>query len=161
MSDTARHPRILVVDDEPEIREFTTEILRSHGLEVVAVADGSSALVEAVRQRFDLCVLDVNMPGMDGLEVCRHLRAVPFTRTLPVLFLTGIPDTTTIDNAFAAGATDYLVKPVNTTVLWARVSNLLKINELTRKAENTREAIELLSMALRLPSGKGSVRLGC
>jgi len=153
MSGTARQPMILVVDDEPEIRDLIAASLQPHGMEVVAVADGPAALLQAACQRFDLCVLDVAMPGMDGLEVCRRLRALPFTRALPVLFLTAHQDAKTIDDAFAAGATDYLIKPVYPTLLWARVRNLLKMDELARQADHVREAIELLDVALRPPSG--------
>jgi CheY-like chemotaxis protein len=158
MSGAARQPMILVVDDEPEVRDLIAAFLQPHGVEIVAAAGGPAALLEAASQRFDLCVLDVTMPGMDGLEVCRRLRALPFTRALPVLFMTAQQDAKTIDAAFAAGATDYLFKPVNPTLLWARAGNLLKMDELTRKADHTREALELLGVALRAPSGRGPAR---
>ncbi|MGD0090377.1 MAG: response regulator [Planctomycetota bacterium] len=160
MSGAARRPKILVVDDDPEIRDLIVAVLQPHGMEIVAAADGPAALLQAACQRFELCVLDVGMPGMNGLEVCRRLRALPFTRALPVLFMTAYQDAKTIDAAFAAGATDYLFKPVNPALLWARVSNLLKMDELLRKADHVREVIELLDVALGPPPGKGPARLG-
>ncbi|MFH0937748.1 MAG: response regulator [Planctomycetota bacterium] len=149
MNTVQRKPKLLVVDDEPDVRNMLLEILMMHDMEVTPAEDGSQALQEVARECFDLCVLDVAMPGLDGLEVCRRLRAIPFTRALPVLFLTAHQDAKTINDAFTVGATDYLIKPVHSTLLWVRVSNLLKMDELLRMTDQTREIISLLEGALK------------
>ena len=155
MSGEQRHPRVLIVDDEPDVLAMIAEILGDHDVEVVMASSGLAALREAARERFDLCVLDVTMPNMDGLEVCRRLRALPFTQDLRVLFMTAHQDAQTIDAAFAAGGTDYLFKPVVPTLLWARVNNVLRTAELRRKADHVQEALELLGMALHRSAPDG------
>jgi two-component system, OmpR family, response regulator RegX3 len=115
--------RILVVDDEPSITEFVSYNLRKEGWEVEVAADGDTALELAANQRFDLVVLDVMLPGMDGYEVCRRLRA---TSRVPVLFLSARD--TELDKVVGLeiGADDYLSKPFGVRELIARVKALLR-----------------------------------
>jgi CheY-like chemotaxis protein len=126
--------RILVVDDEPALRTLLDEILSADGAAVVTAEDGEEALHQALLTSFDLCVLDVEMPRLDGLQTCARLREIPFTKELPVLFLTAHTDKQTIDRAFAAGGSDYLSKPVHPILLRQRVRNLLGLLKLAREA---------------------------
>ena len=138
-------PRILLADDQAEVRQYVAEVLGSCGAEVTAVPDGQSVIREAMGSPHDLCILDIDMPGMDGLETCRRLRAAPFTRSLPVLFLTGYADADTIDKAFAAGGSDYLAKPVHPTLLWLRVRNLLLLSGLKQERTRMEDVLKVLS----------------
>jgi two-component system response regulator RegX3 len=124
--------RILVVDDEPSITEFVSYNLKKDGYEVAVAPDGDTALALAAVNVYDLIVLDVMLPGMDGYEVCRRLRA---TSKVPVLFLSARD--TELDKVVGLeiGGDDYLAKPFGVRELSARVKALLR-----RAAPETREA---------------------
>jgi len=136
MSEITAAPRILIADDDPLVRALLAETLEAHGAEVTAVADGKQAACEAMLRPFDVCILDVEMPVMTGFEACEKLRESAFTRSLPVLFLTGRNDAEAIEKAFAAGAWDFLNKPVQPVLLWHRVSNLLLLARLVKERDN-------------------------
>jgi two-component system OmpR family response regulator len=124
MNDTAHSARILVVDDERSLRELVATALEFVGYEVRTATDGFSALSAAADFAPALIVLDVGMPGLDGLEVCRRLRADGVST--PVIFLTardGIDDTI---GGFGVGGDDYLTKPFHLKVLLARIQAVLK-----------------------------------
>lgn len=115
--------RILVVDDDPNIRELVGHFLRQEGLDVLEAVDGLDALRLLAGIKVDLVILDIMMPGMDGWELCRELRE---QTDLPLLMLTAKGDTSQIVKGFALGTDDYLVKPFDPMVLVARVKALLK-----------------------------------
>jgi two-component system, sensor histidine kinase and response regulator len=123
--------RILVADDDPDLLETLAAILSSENAEVVAVADGRAAVHQALLTPFDVCILDVTMPNLDGYETCALLREMPLTRNVPIIFLTGRNDKESVDQAFAAGGSDYLCKPFHPLLLLQRMSNLLNLNRLT------------------------------
>jgi DNA-binding response OmpR family regulator len=118
---TAR--KILVVEDERTIAEAVTARLRSEGFEVEVAADGPSAVEAARRHRPDAIVLDVMLPGFDGLEVCRRVQA---ERPVPILMLTAREDETDLLIGLAVGADDYLTKPFSMRELTARVHALVR-----------------------------------
>ncbi len=115
--------RILIVDDEPSITEFVSYNLKKEGYEVAVAADGDTALALAAHTSFDLVVLDVMLPGIDGYEVCRRLRA---SSSVPVLFLSARD--TELDKVVGLeiGGDDYLAKPFGVRELTARVKALLR-----------------------------------
>jgi two-component system, OmpR family, response regulator MprA len=115
--------RILVVDDDPMVATTVQRVLRPEGYEVDVALGGEEALQQARAHRPDLVVLDVMMPGMDGLEVCRQLRA---SGNLPILMLTARSGTADRVRGLDTGADDYLVKPFAYTELLARVRALLR-----------------------------------
>ena len=117
---------ILVVDDDENVRISLGAILEDAGHDVVMASDGSQALKLIAREQFDLMVLDVVMPELDGLEVCRRVRANPFTARLPIMFLTakGRPGDAT--RGLDVGGDDYMTKPFEVTELPARIRALLR-----------------------------------
>jgi DNA-binding response OmpR family regulator len=115
--------RVLVVDDDATIADAVAARLRSEGFEVVTAADGPGALAAAEDGKPDLVVLDVMLPGFDGLEVCRRLRAVS---DVPVLMLTARAEETDLLVGLGVGADDYLGKPFSMRELVARVHALLR-----------------------------------
>ena len=119
----ATAPRLLVVEDEPTIAEAVASRLRAEGFEVDLADDGPSAVDAAARLQPDLIVLDVMLPGFDGLEVCRRVQAA---RPVPVLMLTARDDETDLLVGLAVGADDYLTKPFSMRELVARVRVLLR-----------------------------------
>jgi DNA-binding response OmpR family regulator len=117
--------KVLVVEDDEDIRDLVLAVLRRARHTVTAEDNGRTGLATALAERPDLVVLDWNMPGLTGLEVCRALRADPRTMALPVLLLTSRTQELDIDQAFAAGADDYMVKPFRGGELVSRVATLL------------------------------------
>lgn len=116
-------PRILIVDDDPDIRRLLCDYLSQDGMEVVEAGDGPSALAAFRRSGPDLIILDVMMPGFDGLEVCRRVRT---ESPVPVIFLTGKADEVDQLLGFGFGADDYVTKPFSPRTLVARVKALLR-----------------------------------
>jgi DNA-binding response OmpR family regulator len=118
-----RERRVLVVEDEPTIAESVAVRLRAEGFTVDIARDGPSAVAAAESTAPDLVVLDVMLPGFDGLEVCRRIQA---QRPVPVLMLTARDDETDVLVGLAVGADDYLTKPFSIRELAARVHALLR-----------------------------------
>lgn len=116
-------PRILIVDDDPDIRRLLCDYLAQDGLEVVEAKDGPSALDAFHRSSPDLIILDVMMPGFDGMEVCRRIR---MESPAPIIFLTGKADEVDQLLGFGFGADDYVTKPFSPRTLVARVKALLR-----------------------------------
>jgi two-component system OmpR family response regulator len=115
--------RVLVVDDEARIREVVQYALEREGFRVSAVDDGARALERLERESYDLVVLDVMLPGMDGLEVCRRVRA---RSKVPILFLSARSDEIDRILGLELGGDDYLVKPFSPRELVARVKAVLR-----------------------------------
>jgi len=118
--------RILVVDDESQVRALCGRVLSTEGYQVSVARDGLDALNRAQQDAPDLVILDVLMPGMDGVELCQRLRAAPGFSSVPVLFLTAKLDITDKAAGFAVGADDYLTKPFDVRELLMRVRALLR-----------------------------------
>ena len=115
--DVRRATKILCVDDDPLIRQMLGDILRFHGYVVVTAPDGETGLQAARRERPDLILLDVMMPGMDGFEVCRILTADPAMKSTPIIILTAMNDPLLNVKAFEAGAVLALQKTADTATV--------------------------------------------
>ena len=127
MTDAARtEARLLVVDDEPNIRELLSASLRYAGFDVATAADGNEAMTAARAQRPDLLVLDVMMPGIDGFEVVRRLRGEGVQ--CPVLFLTARDSTEDKVTGLTLGGDDYVTKPFSLEEVVARIRAILRRN---------------------------------
>jgi DNA-binding response OmpR family regulator len=118
--------RVLVVEDEPHIRELVAFHLGLEGLHVVEAKDGDEALRLVKAQSFDLCVLDLMLPRVDGLAVCRAIRREPLNAEAPILMLTARRDEADKVLGLESGADDYLTKPFGVRELVARVRALLR-----------------------------------
>jgi DNA-binding response OmpR family regulator len=134
-----RAPRILLVDDEQSLQTLLSYPLRKDGYDVVQATDGREALARFGEQTFDLVVLDVMMPKLDGLEVCKRLRA---RSTVPIIMLTA--KTEEIDKVLGLelGADDYITKPFSVREFRSRVKAVLRRAELSRGEEPMEEPIE-------------------
>lgn len=117
--------RVLVADDDPDILELVAFKLRGAGFEVTTVPDGDAAVREARRAAPDLVILDVMMPKLSGIDVCRELRADPTTAAVPIVLLTARSQERDVERGFDAGANDYLVKPFSPRELLSRARALL------------------------------------
>lgn len=117
---------ILIIEDDPDIRELTRYNLAREGYDVVEAANGDDGLTAACKGGVDLVLLDLMLPGIDGLEVCRRMRADDVTRNLPVIMLTAKGEETDIVIGLEMGADDYITKPFSPRVLIARVRAILR-----------------------------------
>lgn len=127
---------ILVVDDIEPNRILLQDVLEPRGYDVQLCASGIEALEVIRRGQPDLVLLDVNMPGTDGLEVCRRLRANPETASLPIILVTAMTRREERLEGIAAGANDYLTKPIDRPELLLRVRNALQLRALHRQVAN-------------------------
>ena len=112
---------ILVVDDTPRNLELLSKVLEREGYDLALAVEGAQALELASQEQPDLILMDVLMPGMDGIEACRRLKTDPATQGIPVIFLTSKSGSDEILAGFAAGAVDYVTKPFRIPELLARV----------------------------------------
>ena len=122
-----RRIKICVADDEPVIAEVLCEGLRAHNFEAVEAHSGQEALDICKEGGIDLILLDINMPGMDGYEVCRQLKASPDKEDITVMFVTGREEPEDHEKGFDLGAVDYVTKPFNLPMLMVRVESALRM----------------------------------
>jgi two-component system sensor histidine kinase/response regulator len=126
---------ILIVDDTPANISVLVDALADTGHQLLVAEDGEEALEQTLHALPDLILLDVMMPGLDGYETCRRLKARPETRDIPVIFMTALHDTAEKVKAFGAGAVDYLTKPIQHEEALARISAHLTLRRLRRELE--------------------------
>lgn len=143
------HPRILIVDDLPANLDVLLGVLSEAGYTVRVADSGEGALARLDRVRPDLILLDVNMPGLDGYETCRRLKADDRWSETPVLFLTAQDDPGDKVRGFEVGAVDYITKPLHPQEVLARVRAHLQIRSLQQTLEQKNELLET-AMARRL-----------
>jgi adenylate cyclase len=124
-------PRILIVDDNETNRDILRTRLHAHGYELLEAADGEETLAMARRELPDLILLDVMMPKVDGIEVCRRLKADADLPFIAIILVTAKADTKDIVAGLEAGADEYLTKPVDQAALVARVKSMLRMKDLT------------------------------
>jgi DNA-binding response OmpR family regulator len=148
--------RILLVDDEQSIQTLLSFPLRKDGYEVVGATDGRAALARFAEESFDLVVLDVMLPALDGLEVCRRLRA---RSAVPIIMLTAKSEEIDKVLGLELGADDYITKPFSMREFRSRVKAALRRAEMTRTDEDNGEAA-LTAGDLLVDFAKRTVRLG-
>ena len=139
-------PTLLLVDDEPNNLQVLRHILQDH-YRLLFARDGDKALQLARSETVDLILLDVMMPGMTGLEVCRQLKQLPATATVPVIFVTALSDSKDEAEGFAAGGVDYISKPVSPPIVLARVRTHLSLVRVEELVETRLQIIQRLGRA--------------
>ena len=141
MTDAPQSPdgrkRILVIDDDPETSRLLRSWFKGKEYEILDAADAVAGLQLTVRSNPDIILLDIRMPGMDGLATTRHLKTDPVTRSIPVILLTACREIDAKVEAFGAGADDYVTKPFEFEDVDARIRAMLRKRELYIKLEGT------------------------
>ena len=117
--------KILVADDEPAILEMLCVLLTSSGYKSIPASDGGEALKLALKELPSLILLDINMPVMDGLDVCRKLKETPATASIPVIMLTALDSADEVDKALSYGAFSYITKPAAPDEILKAVSSVI------------------------------------
>lgn len=127
--------RILIADDNEQNRELLEAYLSNDGHEILMAADGQEALAVARDQHPDLVLLDIMMPKKSGYEVCQEIRNDPATKSIAILMVTALKEMGDIEKAVAAGADDFLTKPIHRLELRTRVRSLLRVRHLSNERE--------------------------
>ena len=143
-----RRSRVLIADDTESIRSLFSKLLLADGHEVLSAADGAAALDVVQHHRPDVILLDVTMPHIDGLEVCRRLKADPATRLTPVVLVTGQTDLSDRIRGLEAGADEFLSKPVHPHELRARVRSLTRMKHLIDELDSAEAAFMTLALTI-------------
>lgn len=125
---------LLAIDDDPIQREFSTVYLSSPDIEVTTADCAEDGLEKLALVDFDMVLVDVDMPGMSGIEMVRRLRADPRYDALPIMVVTGREDMVSIDQAYEAGATSFMCKPVNWRLLSHQLRFLLRAHRALERA---------------------------
>ncbi len=146
---------ILIVDDEKFNIEVVAGFLEEESYSLSFASNGKNALKGAFSKEFDLILLDINMPEMDGFEVCRRLKNDEKTKDIPIIFLSAYNDVETITEAFKFGAVDYISKPLNGLELIARVKTHIQLRKLIKELKAKQEKLAQLvaiDIHTRLPN---------
>src|ERR1051325_9107038 len=147
--------KILLVDDEPDILEFISYNLKKEGYRVVCAPNGAEALAVAKKEMPDLVILDIMMPGMDGIETCREIRENEQLKDILVIFLTARNEDYSQIAGFEVGADDFINKPVRPRVLLSRIKAVLRRNDRSLSASSKEEVMS----GLKIDKEKYSVTL--
>ncbi|MEY8878605.1 MAG: response regulator [Leptothrix sp. (in: b-proteobacteria)] len=145
---------VLIVDDVPDNLAVLHDALDESGYTVLVATDGASALARAAQARPDIILLDAVMPGMDGFEVARRLKADARSAAIPIVFMTGLTETEHVVAAFAAGGTDYVTKPIRAREVIARIATHLNAARQQSQARNALDAFGHATLVVRLQDGR-------
>ncbi len=145
---------VLIVDDVPDNLAVLHDALDAAGYTVLVAIDGASALQRAAQADPDIVLLDAVMPGIDGFEVARRLKAGPETAHIPIVFMTGLTDTEHVLAAFDAGGVDYVTKPIRAPEVLARMAAHMLAARQARQARNALDAYGHATIAVRIEAAK-------
>ena len=145
---------VLVVDDAPESLAFICDALDDAGFTVLVATDGATALKRLRCVEPDVILLDASMPGMDGFEVCRRIKSDQTWSAIPVIFMTGLSETSHIVEGFRAGGVDYVTKPVHPDELIARIRTH---TQNARTIRQTRVALDVAGHAIIVVNPAGEL----
>ena len=130
-------PLILVVDDDLPTRIVSSDMLAAQGFQVMEADSGEEALRLFEAHKPDAVLLDLMMPGLDGFETCERLRRLPGGDTCPVIIVTGLLESSTLERAFEAGASDFATKPISWLALSHRLRHLVRSTELVGRLRDS------------------------
>ncbi len=145
---------VLIVDDVPDNLAVLHDALDESGYTVLVATTGDAALARAAQAQPDIVLLDAVMPGIDGFEVARRLKADPATAAIPIIFMTGLTETEHVVHAFGAGVVDYVTKPVRTRELIARIESHLRTARAQGQARRALDAFGHATMVVRERDGR-------
>ncbi|HEY0857876.1 MAG TPA: response regulator transcription factor [Albitalea sp.] len=145
---------VLIVDDVPDNLSLLHDALDEAGYTVLVATHGEAALQRAAQALPDIVLLDAVMPGMDGFEVARRLKARPDTAHIPIVFMTGLTETEHVVAAFQAGGVDYVTKPIRPREVLARIPVHMQAARQARQARNALDAFGHAMMAIHVGSGR-------
>jgi diguanylate cyclase (GGDEF)-like protein len=143
---TVNAPRVLVAEDDAVSREYIATLLKTHGMQVTIAEDGNKAVARARDSQLDLVLLDIMMPGLDGLDCCRLIKGMVQDGFLPIMLLTARADTDSRVAGLRIGADDYVCKPFDERELLARINNLLRLKRMHDQIIEAKERLAALAV---------------
>ncbi len=152
--DRANSDVVLIVDDVPDNLSMLHDALDESGYTVLVATDGPAAIARATQVQPDIILLDAMMPGMDGFEVARRLKADALTSHIPIVFMTGLTDTEYLVAALDSGGVDYVTKPIKPKEVLARMAVHLQAAREKRQARNALDAFGYASITVRVSDGR-------
>jgi len=150
MNEAPIRATILIVDDEPAIRDYEATLLGELGHEVLVAADGAEALELAATKSPHLVLLDIMMPELSGIEVCRQLRANPRTKDIRVIVVSAVDAKRALEESIIAGADDFLAKPIHALELMLRVRSMLRVRNIADEEARLEAYVKNLQAMRRL-----------
>jgi PleD family two-component response regulator len=144
--------KVLVVDDDVAVRLLIRETLETAGLTVEEAENGTEALAAVSRVRPHVVLLNVNLPGLDGPAACSKLRELPGADELTIVMVTDIEDLESVRRSYDVGATDFVTKPINPSILTHRVLSLLRADEVLRALRESEDRLARVQRAARIGS---------
>src|SRR5258708_6454889 len=161
MSSRAAPTRVLIADDDAILREIAAAMLKEAGFSVQTVASGDAALAACAMRMPDIALLDVEMAEGNGYQACANIRSLPGGADLPIVMVTGCDDTLSIDRAYEAGATDFVVKPINWALLVHRIRYVLRgartIVDLRFSEQKNAALLKAIPDGIFLVNGRGVI----
>ena len=161
MKPLAKPVRVLIADDDAILREIAGAMLREAGFAVQSVASGDAAVAACAQRMPDIALLDVEMAEGDGYQACTNIRFLPGGADLPIVMVTGCDDTASIDQAYEAGATDFIVKPINWTLLTHRIRYVMRgartIEALRFSEQKNAALLKVIPDGILLVDSSGSI----
>ena len=154
MPDRSASERVLIVDDQPDNLSLLHDALDEAGYTVLVATDGASAIERARQARPDIVLLDAMMPGMDGFEVARCLKADAETAAIPIVFMTALTETEHVVAAYGAGGTDYVTKPIQPREVPARIAAHTRSARVQHQARNALDAFGHATLVVRSTDGR-------
>lgn len=148
MSPDSKKCHLLIIDDNPTNLSILFEYLTNYGFKVFVALDGETAIEQVEYTQPDLILLDVIMPGIDGFETCRRLKALPMTQDIPIIFLTALSETVDKVTGFKIGAVDYITKPIQHEEVLSRIQTHLTIRNLQKKLQEKNKELASLNKNL-------------
>jgi len=133
--------KILIVDDEAPMRTLLQEVLAREGYTLLTAVDGKDALDQVLTQQPDLILLDLYMPKLDGVTLCKALRVYKETQSVPIIMLTALAARDRLEECIAAGADDFITKPFNIVELKIRVRTMLKFKHVSDEVDRLQKYI--------------------
>ena len=149
-SNASSQHRVLIVDDDRVSRKLAATALSKGGFKVFEVGDGQASIDLFKRQVIDIILMDFMMPGMNGLEACAALRQLPNAEHTPIVMMTGLHDTQSINQAYAAGAIDFITKPINFSVLPHRIEFIFRAQQSINLAKDNERRLAMVQKVSRI-----------
>ena len=154
-----RVPLVLVIEDDQTQRQLLLRMLEAAAYEAIGVGDGENGLRAIVEHQPDLVLLDLNLPRIDGFEVCRRLRADPLTSTLPVIIITAHTSSQDMVAALDSGADDFITKPFQQVELLARMRSAFRLRRAITSLERAAQIVAALSNAVEAKDARPAASL--
>ena len=153
--DSTTKEKILIVDDSPVNLKMLRGLLTGSGYEVACFSNANDAFLELAKNRYDLILLDIIMPEIDGFEACRQIKKMRIAKEIPVIFLTALDEINSVVEGFSAGGVDYITKPFNSTELRVRIKTHIELKRAKEEIKTLQGLIPICAQCKAIRDDEG------